>query len=156
MHSDSFLLRLLNTLASPHVLKTSKPSLLLTSILHAHYTRLKLLLLLFVCARARPTISAYKMTLGINSSLSAAGDCTFAKALVNRRLQKTKPVLPPLCVPDNIHELSRNDPPSPPANPPPSPRRRPSIEYSLSHTPFGDGDSQEMWENRNELVSSNP
>ncbi|KAH0552952.1 hypothetical protein GP486_006851, partial [Trichoglossum hirsutum] len=60
-----------------------------------------------------------------------------------------RPVLPVLYIPDNIRELSRNDPPSPPANPPPSPRRRPSMEFSRSHTPFNDGDfSQEMWEDK--------
>ncbi|KAH0545296.1 hypothetical protein FGG08_000595 [Glutinoglossum americanum] len=94
------------------------------------------------------------MSLETNNSLSTASDCTFTvQAAVNQQLQNKRPVLPPLSIPGNVHELSRNDPPSPPANPPPSPRRRPSMEYSLSHTPFDDaGFQQELWENKNELV----
>ncbi|KAI9863646.1 MAG: hypothetical protein M1813_003669 [Trichoglossum hirsutum] len=92
------------------------------------------------------------MSLEINGSLSTAGDCAFAVlSPANRPPQNKRPMLPLLYIPGNIHELSRNDPPSPPANPPPSPRRRLSTECSLSHTPFNDGEfSQEMWEDKYE------
>jgi hypothetical protein len=98
------------------------------------------------------------MPLGIGNNFPAAVDCTFtARSPMDRRLLNKKPVLPPLWVPGNIHELSRNDPPSPPANPPPSPRRRLSMEHSPSYASFGDGRfSQELLENKNELVILTP